>query len=224
MNAPACGRILFRVSTWLLLPLVALAACREEAPPPAAEAPGSAPGGGVATTAIPWEDQVAAWKQNRFNRLSREDGWLTLVGFAWLEEGPNRVGGDVASAVRLPAGKVAPTVGVLTRRGEKVTFTAEPGVEVTANGAPVTEIEIVDDASGEPTILATGPVSFFVIRRADRLAVRIRDREAETLKAFRGMDYFPLDRAWRIEGRFEPAAEVNWKNGKAMLRTERNEY
>jgi uncharacterized protein (DUF1684 family) len=66
----------------------------------------------------------------------------------------------------------------------------------------------VSDAEGEPTRLEHGSLSFFVIERADRLAVRIRDRDASTLKSFAGMEYYPLDRAWRIEGRFEPAKEA----------------
>ena len=196
-----------------LLALAALFACRREAPPapvnPAARpAPAATPAAAENTTVITWEDEVAAWKQNRFNRLSRDDGWLTLAGFAWLEEGANSVGSDSGSAVRLPAGKTAARVGTLERRGERVTFTAAPGVEVTSGGAAVTELVLVDDSAGEPTLLTTGPVTFFAIRRADRLAVRIRDREAAALKAFRGMDYYPLDRSWRIDGRFEPASEV----------------
>ena len=38
--------------------------------------------------------------------------------------------------------------------------------------------------------------------------MRVKDSEAATLKAFHGLDYFPLDRKWRIEARFEAAAEA----------------
>lgn len=170
----------------------------------------------VGAQAPTWEEEVAAWKQHRFERLQQPDGWLTLVGLAWLKEGDNSVGSDPRSAVVLPAGKAPARLGTLRVVGGgtpgKVTFVAEKGVAVTHQGKAVSALPLVTDADAPaeegPTILEHGSLSFFAIRRADRLGVRVKDSAAATLKAFHGLDYFPLDRKWRIEGRFEPAAEV----------------
>ena len=170
--------------------------------------------------AATWEEEVAAWKKTRFERLQRPDGWLTLVGLSWLKEGANSVGSDPKSAVVLPAGKAPAKLGTLRATSgaaggpdgadsqATLTFIAEPGAGVTNGANPVSTLALVDDSKGEPTVLEAGPVSFFAIRRGDRLGVRVKDREAETLKSFRGLDYFPLDRKWRLEAKFQPAAEV----------------
>ena len=53
---------------------------------------------------------------------------------------------------------------------------------------------------------AASPSTPFVA--ATGSAVRVKDSEAATLKAFHGLDYFPLDRKWKIAARFEAAAEA----------------
>ncbi len=180
----------------------------------------SQPGTAPAPVSQPtWEEGVAAWKKARFERLQRPDGWLTLVGLSWLKEGDNAVGSDSKSAVVLPAGKAPAKLGLLRLAGSgkarQLTFVAEKGAAVTHQGAPVTTLAMVADADVDPaapdagpTLLQHGSLSFFAIRRGDRLGVRVKDSEAATLKAFHGLDYFPLDRKWRLEGRFEAAAEV----------------
>lgn len=179
---------------------------------PATPAPTTA----AAAPAPSWEEEVAAWKKNRFERLQRPDGWLTLVGLGWLKEGDNAIGSDPKSAVVLPAGKAPARLGALRLSGSgeqsTVTFVAEQGVAVTHRGAPVAMLALVSDADAKgddgPTLLEHGSLSFFVIRRGDRLGVRVKDSAAAALKAFHGLDYYPLDRKWRLEGRFEAAAEV----------------
>ncbi|MEO7974832.1 MAG: hypothetical protein ABIU84_14725, partial [Thermoanaerobaculia bacterium] len=89
------------------------------APAPAAQPPG-------------WEAEVSAWKQARFERLQRPDGWLTLVGLGWLKVGDNAIGSDPASAVILPAANSPARLGTLQLVGggktSQVTFVAAPGV------------------------------------------------------------------------------------------------
>ena len=36
--------------------------------------------------------EILEWRRQRHERLSSEDGWLTLVGLEWLQPGRNRVG------------------------------------------------------------------------------------------------------------------------------------
>lgn len=187
------------------------AGARAQPPQGAAATPAAA-----AANSLTWEEEVAAWKKTRFDRLQRPDGWLTLVGLGWLKEGDNSIGSDPKSAVVLPAGKAPARLGTLRLAGTgkelSVTFFAEKGVAVTHDGSPVSTLALTADADAKgddgPTLLAHGSLSFFVIRRGDRLGVRVKDSQAAALKAFHGLDYYPLARKWRLEGRFEAAAEV----------------
>jgi uncharacterized protein (DUF1684 family) len=179
---------------------------------------GASAGAQTATAAktLSWEEEVAAWKQTRFERLQKRDGWLTLVGLGWLKPGDNAIGSDPQSAVVLPAGKAPARLGTLRLAGSgkasQVTFVAAPGAAVMHEGAAVSTLALVSDADAAadagPTQLTHGTLSFFAIRRGDRIGIRVKDSAAAALQAFHGLDYYPLDRQWKIEGRFEAAAEA----------------
>ena len=154
-----------------------------------------------------WRQEVETFRKERVEDLKKEDGWFTLVGLAWLEEGENRFGSDPEAKVVLPEGKSPKLAGVLVRKGDKVSVRVEPGVKMTSGGeplAPETTRELISDAAGEPTVLEMGSVSFYIIQRGDKVGVRVKDKESAALKAFHGLDTYPTQPAWRVEARFEP--------------------
>jgi uncharacterized protein (DUF1684 family) len=153
--------------------------------------------------------EVEAWKQDRDQRLRRPDGWLTLVGLWWLADGDNAVGAAADTVVRLPEGKAPALLGTIRVHDGAASFLRAPGVEVTIDGAPPAAVQpLADDAAADgPTILRHGSLSFYVIERGGALAVRVKDSESASLRAFHGLEYFPYAPAWRLEGRFEAAPE-----------------
>jgi uncharacterized protein len=151
-----------------------------------------------------WRKEVETFRQERVEGLKKEDGWFTLIGLAWLDEGENRFGSDPEGKVVLPEGKSPKVAGVLVRKGDKVSVRVAPGAKVTRGGKPVTSMDLAADAGGKPTVLEMGTVSFFVIKRGDLVGVRVKDRESEALKAFHGLDTYPIQPGWRVEARFEP--------------------
>lgn len=83
-------------------------------------------------------------------------------------------------------------------------FAAERGVAVTANGAAVRSLEVQADRGGSPTLLEHGTVQVFVIERAGRHFVRVRDRASPRIREFTGLAYFPIADEWVVDARFEP--------------------
>jgi len=151
-----------------------------------------------------YDEEIGRWKAQRLERLRSETGWLTLVGLYWLEPGASSVGSDPASRVVLPAGKAPARVGILERDGDRVTLHALPGSGASFEGKPVETLTLRSDVDGEPSVVSLGSVSFLIIRRADRLGVRVRDTQSATRLGFRGLESFPVDAKWRVEARFEP--------------------
>jgi uncharacterized protein len=154
-----------------------------------------------------WRQEVEAFRKERVEDLKKEDGWFTLVGLSWLDEGENRFGSDPEGKVVLPEGKSPKVAGVLVRKGDKVSVRVEPGVKVTSGGEPLdprTTRELSSDAKGEPTVLEMGSVSFYIIQRGDMVGVRVKDKQSAALAAFHGLDTYPIQPAWRVEARFEP--------------------
>jgi uncharacterized protein (DUF1684 family) len=149
----------------------------------------------VATTAVPasYQQKIESWQKEQVDGLKKEDG-------------ENPFGSDAGTnKVILPEGKAPATAGVLIRKGDKVSVRAAPGSGLTSAGKPVTEgLELAADASGKPTVLELGTLSFFVIQRGDRIGVRIKDKASPVLASFHGLDFFPIQPEWRIDARFEP--------------------
>jgi len=49
-----------------------------------------------------------------------------------------------------------------------------------------------------------GSLLINIVKRGDRIGVRVKDSESRTRREFKGLEYFPIDPKWRIEARFEP--------------------
>ena len=137
----------------------------------------------------------------RLERLRAPDGWLTLVGLVWLQEGDNRVGSS--EPVRLPAGWPA-RLGAFTRRLDRVSFTPSPGVAVQLDGKPFGGGDIAVEAEGESEPLLIGGLRLSVIRRGERFGLRLRDPASPVRTSFRDIPTYPPNAAWRLTARFEP--------------------
>ena len=182
--------------------LAAFSACARTAPPPPPPQPTPPPQ--AAAGGESYEQELEAWKATRLAGLKSEEGWLTLIGLFWLKEGENRFGSDPSNEIVLPEGKFPPAAGTLRLAAGKVTLEVKPGAGITSKGQPVTSLELKSDEDGAPTPLELGAVSFHVVRRGDRLGLRVRDRENPARAEFKGTDYYPADRKWLVSARFEP--------------------
>lgn len=149
--------------------------------------------------------EVEAWRAERDAALRRPDGWLSLAGLFWLNEGDNTAGSMPTSDLVFPAERAPLELGVFHRRGNVVSFRPRAGAEVTIDGEPVSgETVLVPDTEGSPTVLEHGSLRFYAIIRGDQVGVRLKDAASPVLARFEGMDYFPVDAAWRVVARFEP--------------------
>lgn len=149
------------------------------------------------------EAETQAWHQKRVANLSSEDGWLTLVGLHWFEEGEHRFGSAEDNALVFPPGTPA-RIGTLTRKGPVTTVAIEPGVTLTRNGKPFTGGPLGTSEKDED-VLTLGTVRFYLIQRGEKFALRVKNPEAPARKQFHGIPTWPVSAAWRIEGRFEPS-------------------
>lgn len=152
--------------------------------------------------------QLDAWHRHRIELLRGENGWLNLAGLFWLKEGINTVGGDPGNDLAFPDEKAPALLGTLRRTGGTVTFEATPGELIRANGELILTPTIIYQTGGvTPVTLQYGSLRWFVIKRGDRYAVRLRDLDSPYLKLFRGIDRFPADDTYRVKARLERPAE-----------------
>ncbi|MBN9682169.1 MULTISPECIES: DUF1684 domain-containing protein [unclassified Corallococcus] len=165
-------------------------------PKPAAQTQKKAPAEDVAAA-------TQAWHAERLQHLQSPDGWLTLVGLTWLKEGEQTAGSAPGSAVPLPSPAPA-NAGTFVRKGDTVSFQPAPGVAFTLEGKPFTGGALKTDEKGAPDVVRLGSVNFQIIRRQDRLGVRVKDAEAAARKQFHGIPMYPASADWKVEAKLVP--------------------
>ncbi len=147
---------------------------------------------------VGYRQEIAAWHAERVRHLKSEAGYLNLAGLYWLTEGAHRIGAASEADLRLPRGTAAAMVGTLLVADGSVRFRAAPGVDVRQNGGPVTSGPLKDDNTDQADLLTHRRLAWFVIRRGDRLGLRVRDYDHPALGAFPGIKRFPVELGWRV--------------------------
>lgn len=156
-----------------------------------------------------YQKEIDAFRQERTDGLKRPDGWLSLVGLFWLQEGDNRFGSGAENRVIFPEGSAPEVAGKFVRHGDKVSVEAAEGSGLTSDGKPVIRLDLAVDADKDgPTRLELGSLRFYVIKRGDRLGVRVKDANSALVKNFTGLDNYPTRPEWRFEAKFEPYEPV----------------
>jgi uncharacterized protein (DUF1684 family) len=145
------------------------------------------------------QSRIAEWRRARVAELTADDGWLTLAGLDWLHEGANHAGSARRADVPLPLPAPA-DLGTFVLAGDRVRFTSASGAAVTSGGRTVSTLDIELDK----TVLESGSLRMIVIKRGTRIGLRVRDLASPSRRAFKGLDYFPIEDPLHVRARFEP--------------------
>lgn len=158
----------------------------------------------MSATGSQYVTETLEWRRNAEERLKADDGWLTVAGLYWLKEGENRVGAGGTNPIALPPGSAPGHAGIFRLHGGEVEFEAAPGVAVTHNGKPVSRMRLKSDDAGAPDQLVIRDLTMFVIKRGDRYAIRLRDKNSPMRRQFTHRTWFPVNEAYRIVAKWEP--------------------
>ncbi|QKZ15612.1 DUF1684 domain-containing protein [Spirosoma sp. KUDC1026] len=150
----------------------------------------------------PYEETIRAWQKKRIESLKSEDGWLNLAGLFWLKEGINTLGSSDKNSIVFPANHSKASLGKLVLKNGTVTFEAAPDAGVSVAGQSVTKQAVFP--ATKPVVLEHQSLRWFVIKRGDKYAVRLRDLESPEVKSFAGIPTFPVQENWRVKAKFIP--------------------
>src|SRR3954470_8135853 len=150
-----------------------------------------------------YEAGIQQWRTERETKLRAKDGWLSLAGLFWLEEGQNLIGSASGARVGLPQG-FPPNAGTLVRTGGRVKLHAREEVGLRVNGTAVTDTDLRTDKGGKPDLIQIGRLTLHVIERGSKLGVRLKDPQSDARVHFRGLSWFPVNTTWKIRARFIP--------------------
>lgn len=149
-------------------------------------------------------NEINSWHHKRIENLKEENGWLNLVGLYFLKEGINSFGSGKDNDLILDASELPSKVCIFVLRDTVVEMIADENVELFVNGKIVKRIFLNHDLNGNPTIVSYKNYRFFIIKRGNKYALRVRNLEAPLVKEFKSIDRFPINDDWRIVADFIP--------------------
>ena len=148
-------------------------------------------------------EEIESSRAEREERVQKEGGWLTVAGLFWLEPGENRFGSDPDNPIVLTGDDVPAWAGSLFLADGTVRLKTAPGATVRIQDEPVTERVLRNDNEEDTDVMQLGRLTFRVIKRQEKIGVRVKDPQHSNRKNFHGLDYFPVDLAWRLDAAFE---------------------
>jgi len=153
---------------------------------------------------VAYAQEIEQYRIARLAELKSDSGYLSLIGLFWLKEGENKFGSDPANEIVLPKEKVSRVAGVFILKNGIVRLEAPANSNITASDKPATSLELKSDADDKPTVLHLGSLSLQIIKRGDKLGVRVKDKDNPARSSFAGIESYPADQKWRLEARLEP--------------------
>jgi uncharacterized protein len=153
-----------------------------------------------------WQSDLVAWREKRAASLQAPEGWLSLIGLDWLQEGDNSFGAGADNRIHVNA-KVPAQVGVV--RLEKGSLRLLPPAtgfpkDFLVDGHPAQEQALLADDSDNPSKLTVGTITIIVINRDGRFALRIKDPQAPTRVGFHGLKWYAPNPAYRVKAKWIP--------------------
>lgn len=142
--------------------------------------------------------EISQWRKDRLNGLMAPDGWLSLAGLYWLEEGENTFGSDPSNKVVFPA-KAPAFLGTFWRQGDSVAMKVASG-DLRVSGADSTGFMALS-GKGEPPIATHGDLAWAYIQRGDKVGIRLRDTKNPLLQDTLQLEYYGIDPSWRVKAR-----------------------
>jgi uncharacterized protein (DUF1684 family) len=144
-----------------------------------------------------YNDELRKWQQEQNLALTGKRGWLRLSSLYWLDDENNISLVDICPRL---TGSLNSPLGHLTLGEDKFTF--HPAIDqITLDGIPLKgEVNLPLPESDSDQTFAVGPLEFILIRREEKMALRVWDSQSEEAARFTGRIWFPADPNWIIRG------------------------
>jgi uncharacterized protein len=154
------------------------------------------------------QQEELAWRTQHATDLQKPDGWLSLIGLEWLEPGETSIGSAHDNKIHLPT--TAPAhVAVLKLENNAVTLVPPSegfpsGLQIDGSPAKQQTLRADQDKDKFNSHVTIGTLNFYVIKRADKFALRIKDAKSPSLIEFHGLKWFELSAAYRVTAKWTP--------------------
>lgn len=144
-----------------------------------------------------YEAQVLQWRAKKLEDRVGENGWLSLAGLFWLNQGRNLIGSNPMCEVVLP--EYAPTfLGIAEWKGKIVRLQVAEGVRVHVNDRLVQQAVLKSDRDENPSFVTWHQIRLVLHEHAGKYGIRLWDNQRRNRFTIPLLKWFPLDRQFRF--------------------------
>lgn len=143
--------------------------------------------------------EIQTWHAKRIQSLKSENGWLNLEGLYWLDEGKNSFGTTSTNKIVFPAGTITGEAGYFERQGSTVRLIVASGTTITVNGKATSDAIVFSPDSTRQPVAAHKDLRWTIIKRDDKIGIRLRNLKSKHLEEFAGIKTFPVDSVYRVQ-------------------------
>lgn len=147
-----------------------------------------------------YTQELLDWRSNAEKTLRGEESWLAVSDLFWLEAGAHSFGGDARCDLHLPGGPA--WAGTLTRHDDTVLAYMSPGVNATLNHEPFSAGVLRKDDEATPGRLRFGSFALLLLRRGQRLGIRVWNAQAANRLNFSGRVWYAPNPALAVRAKF----------------------
>ncbi len=154
------------------------------------------------------QQEELAWRTQHATDLQKQDGWLSLIALEWLEPGETSIGSAQENKIHLPNSAPA-HVAVLNLENNTVMLQPPKagfpsGLQIDGSPAKRQTLRADQDKDKFNSHVTVGAINFYVIKRADKFALRIKDAKSPFLLEFHGLKWFELNPEYRVIAKWTP--------------------
>ena len=153
-----------------------------------------------------YAERIESYREGRNERI--RTSWLSLSGLHWLEEGDNRFGSATDNEIVFPADASPALAGTLVYSEGEVFLDPVAGSGLKVNGHTLRPVKSKLKLEPDGQQLGLGRLEFFLIARSGKHGIRVRDPELPAVRDFEGIDFYPIDPSYIIEGKLRPFPET----------------
>ncbi|MFN5630113.1 MAG: DUF1684 domain-containing protein [Bacteroidota bacterium] len=145
-----------------------------------------------------YQAEINAWHNNRIENLKSPNGWLNLIALEWLKPGKNSIGSDSSCTISKNIANWDSLIGTFTLGAGEVVFKSAKNIPVYFGKQEIKSVKIFDFETEDNLELTYKNYKFIIIKRGEKIGLRIRDLESPQMQKDLQIDRFTVDETYKI--------------------------
>jgi hypothetical protein len=145
---------------------------------------------------------IHQWHANRIESLKKPNGWLNLEGLFWLHKGKNVFGKANGADCHYTNAEFHNQLGSFIYEGDSVVWQSETqSIQINKQATSIGKPYLVFDVQEKAKTMDWSHFSWVVIKREDKIGIRFRNLQAQTLLTFKGIERFQVQPSWKLKAK-----------------------